>query len=146
MPPPPRGKDWYVTWRDINGRVYYNLVLVPGRRGLTQIFEEAALEVHKWLLKLRNAKIMVAYTVFLGRAKELGGKKVWPKVVLLIGRAGIAVQVPSPVIIGRAWDLLEAAKRVNEKISPYDFRKSGGSGDDSKEYDDFNPSDVDGTA
>ena len=146
MPPPPRGKDWYVTWRDIDGRVYYNLVLVPGRRGLTQIFEEAALEIHKWLSQLRDAKVMVSYTVFLGRAKERGGKKVWPKVVLLIGRAGIAVQVPSPVIIGRVWDLLEAAKRVNEKISPYDFRESDGSGDDGKEYDDFNPSDVDDVA
>jgi hypothetical protein len=146
LPPPPRGKDWYVTWRDINGRVYYNLVLVPGRRGQTEIFEEAALKIHQWLSQLPNAKLMVSLTVFLGRAKERGGKKVWPKVVLLVGRAGIAVQIPSPVIIGRVWDLLEAAKRVNEKISPYDFRESGGGSDDAKEYDDFNLPDVDDVA
>jgi hypothetical protein len=142
LPPPPRGKDWYVAAREVNGRVYYNLVAMPGRRGLSEILMEAALEIHKWLSQLRDAKIMVSYTMFLGRAKERGGKKVWPKVVLLIGRAGVAVQVPSPVIIGRMWDILEVAKRINEKISPYDFGRS----EDREEVDDFNLPDTEDVA
>jgi len=135
----PRGRDWYVVKREYNGREFYNLVARPGMRGLIQILEEALLEVHKWVAQRRD-NIMVTLTVFLGRAKEdrRTGKKVWPKVVILVGRGGIAVQVPSPVIIGRIWELLSVAKKVNAKISPYDFNDSEDSGVDS-----FNPPDAD---
>ena len=64
---------------------------------------------------------------------------VYPKVTLLVGRSGIAIQIPNAVIIGRIWDILTVAKRVNAKIRPYDFSDSEDSG-----VDNFNPPDMDG--
>ena len=81
----------------------------------------------------------MSYTEFVGKGKQdkRTGKMVYPKIVLLIGRSGIAVQIPSPLIIGRIWDVLVVAKKVNAKISPYDFSDAEDSGD-------FNPPDVEG--
>ena len=136
----PRGRDWRVERREYNGREYLNLVARPGARSRSQILEEALFEVHKWLTR-QSKDMMVSYTEFVGRGKQdrRTGKTVYPKVVLLIGRSGIAVQIPNAVIIGRIWDILTVAKKVNAKISPYDFSDAEDSG-----VDNFNPPDVDG--
>ena len=135
----PRGRDWRVEKREHNGREFYNLVVRPGVRGVVQILEEALPKVHEWVTRQPNNRLMVSYTMFIGKAKkDKSGNTIWPKVVLLIGRGGIAVQVPSPVIIGRIWDLLVVAKKVNAKISPYDFSDAEDSGIDS-----FSPPDAD---
>jgi len=135
----PRGRDWRVEKRVYNGREFYNLVARPGARSRSQILEEALLKVHEWLSQQPNDKLMVSYTEFVGKGKQdkRTGKTVYPKVVLLVGRSGIAVQIPNAVIIGRIWDILTVAKKVNAKISPYDFSDAEDSGD-------FNPPDVEG--
>jgi len=137
----PRGRDWRVEKRTHNGREFYNLVARPGARSRSQILEEALLKVHEWLTQQPNDKIMVSYTEFVGKGKQdkRTGKMVYPKVTLLVGRSGIAVQIPNAVIIGRIWDILTVAKKVNAKISPYDFSDAEDSG-----VDNFNPPDVDG--
>ena len=141
----PRGRDWYVRAREYNGREYYDLVAQPGVRGLVEILKEALPKVHAWVSKQPDSRLMVQLTVFLGRGRKRGdGKMVYPQAKLLVGKGGIAVQIPHPVIIGRVWDLLVIAKEVNAKISPYDFSDAGG--DDGKEYDDFNPPDVNDVA
>ena len=133
----PRGRDWRVEVRQHNGRDYYNLVVRPGMRSVIQILEEALPKVHEWITRQPDDRLMVSYTMFIGKAKkDRSGNVIYPKVVLLIGRSGVAVQVPSPVIIGRIWELLVVAKKVNAKISPYDFSDSEDSGTDS-----FNPPD-----
>ena len=136
----PRGRDWRVEKRLYNEREFLNLVVRPGVRSRSQILEEALPRIHEWLTR-QPKDMMVAYVEFVGRAKEdrRTGKKVWPKVTLLVGRNGIAIQIPNAVIIGRIWDLLVVAKKVNAKISPYDF----GDAEDS-DVDNFNPPDVDG--
>jgi hypothetical protein len=137
----PRGRDWRVEKRPYNGRDYYNLVVLPGVRGTIQILKEAIPKVHEWLLQLRDP-IMVSYVAIVGKSKEdkRTGKKVWPMVKILIGKSGIAIQIPNAVVIGKVWEYLVVAKEINAKISPYDF--SGGS-DNGSEYDNFNPPDVD---
>jgi len=135
----PRGRDWYVAPNEVNGRTYYNLMVKPGVRGTLQILKEAAFEVHKWLTQLSDPTIMVSYVAFVGRSKvdKRTGKKVTPMVKILIGRSGIAVQIPNAVVIGKVWDYLLVAKEVNAKISPYDF---GGIEDgEDKNVDEFNP-------
>jgi hypothetical protein len=137
----PRGRDWRVEKRTHNGREFYNLVVRPGVRGRSQILEEALLKVHEWLTHQPNDKLMVSYMEVVGKGKQdrKTGKMVYPKVVLLVGRSGIAVQIPNAVIIGRIWDILTVAKKVNAKISPYDFSDAEDSG-----VDNFNPPDVNG--
>jgi len=132
----PRGRDWYVAPNEVNGRTYYNLMVKPGVRGTLQILKEAAFEVHKWLTQLSDPTIMVSYVAFVGRSKvdKRTGKKVTPMVKILIGRSGIAVQIPNAVVIGKVWDYLLVAKEVNAKISPYDFSDAEDSG-----VDNFNP-------
>jgi len=133
----PRGRDWRVEKREFNGREFYNLVARPGMRSLIQILEEAILKVHEWVTQQQDDRLMVSYTMFVGRAKkDRSGKTIWPKVVMLIGRSGVAIQIPNPVIIGRVWDLLVVAKKANAKISPYDFSNSE---DADADYDSFNP-------
>jgi hypothetical protein len=133
----PRGRDWRVEKREFNGREFYNLVARPGMRSLIQILEEAIPKVHEWVTQQQDDRLMVSYTMFVGRAKkDRSGRTIWPKVVILIGRSGVAVQIPNPVIIGRVWDLLVVAKKANAKISPYDFSNSEDAGAD---YDSFNP-------
>jgi hypothetical protein len=136
----PRGRDWRVERREYNGREFYNLVVRPGMRSILQILEEALPKVHEWISQQPNDRLMVSYTMFVGKAKQdrRTGKTVWPKVVILVGRSGIAVQIPNAVIIGRIWDLLTVAKRINAKISPYDFSDAEDSG-----VDNFNPPDMD---
>ena len=136
----PRGRDWRIEKREYNGREFYNLVVRPGMRSILQILEEALPKVHEWISQQPNDRLMVSYTMFIGRAKQdrRTGKTVWPKVVILVGRSGIAVQIPNAVIIGRIWDLLTVAKRINAKISPYDFSDAEDSG-----VDNFNPPDMD---
>jgi hypothetical protein len=130
-----RGRDWRVEKRPYNGREFYNLVVRPGMRSMPQILEEALPKVHEWVAKQPNDKLMVSFTMFVGRAKkDRSGRTVWPKVTILVGRGGIAVQIPNPVIIGRIWELLVVAKKVNAKISPYDFSDAEDSG-----VDNFNP-------
>ena len=109
-------------------------------RSTPQILEEALPKVHEWLTRQPNDKLMVSYTMFVGKAKkDKSGNVVWPKVTLLVGRSGVAIQIPNAVIIGRIWDVLVVAKRINAKISPYDFSDAEDSG-----VDNFNPPDVDG--
>ena len=136
----PRGRDWRVEKREYNGREFYNLVARPGARSRSQILEEALLKVHEWLTR-QSKDMMVQYVEFVGKGRQdkRTGKMVYPKVVLLVGRSGIAIQIPSPLIIGRIWDILVVAKKVNAKISPYDFSDAEDSG-----VDNFNPPDIDG--
>jgi hypothetical protein len=118
----------------------------PGVRGTVQILEEALIKVHEWLTQQPDSTIMVSYVAVVGKAKEdrRTGKKVWPMVKILIGKSGIAVQIPNAVVIGKVWDYLVVAKKVNAKISPYDFSNAEDSED--KGVDEFNPPDVDGVA
>jgi hypothetical protein len=137
----PRGRDWYVRSRTYNGREYYDLVAQPGVRGVVEILKEALPKVHEWVSKQPDSRIMVSFTMFLGRSrKRSDGKMVYPQIKLLVGKGGVAVQIPHPVIIGRMWDLLRIAEEVNKQISPHDLS------DDGREYDDFNPPDADEVA
>jgi len=129
----PRGRDWLVRAREVNGRTFYDLVARPGMRSTPQILKEALPEVHKWVTQHAKGPIMVRFTMIVGQKRQRNGRVIWPQVTLLIGSGGIAVQIPNPVVIGRIWDILLVAKEVNAKISPYDF-SSGDSDDDS-----FNP-------
>jgi hypothetical protein len=119
----PRGRDWFVRSREYNGRTYYDLVARPGMRGTGQILREAIPKVHEWLVQQANPSLMVAFTAIVGKAKEdrRTGRKVFPTVKLLIGRSGVAVQIPNAVVIGKVWEYLVIAKEINAKISPYDF-------------------------
>jgi len=136
----PRGRDWQVTVREFNGKTYYNLVVKPGIRGTLDILREAVPAVHEWVSRLpvKNPP-MVSLTLFMGRARQdKNGRKVWPKLVILVGRGGVAVQVPNPIIIGRMWDILTVINEINSRISPYDFSNPRDD-DEGKEFDDFNP-------
>jgi hypothetical protein len=82
---------------------------------------------------------MVSYTIFMGKARERNGQRIWPKVVILIGKGGVAVQIPSPIIVGRMWHILQVVKEINEQISPYDFGSARNDDDEDRQVDEFNP-------
>jgi len=81
------GRDWKVVETVRGGRKYYNLRLYPGERGVYQILREEAEALTE---AAKQLGAMISYTVFLGGNK---------RVVLLIGEAGMVVQIPKPVSV-----------------------------------------------
>jgi hypothetical protein len=127
-----------VRVREYSGRQFYDLVAQPGIRGLTEILKEALPKVHEWVTR-QPSNVMVQFTVFLGRGRQdRNGRTIWPQVKLLVGKGGIVVQIPHPVIIGRVWSILAVAEEINRHISPYNFTDDV----EGSQVDDFNPPDV----
>jgi len=81
------GRDWRVVEVKRNGKKFYNLRLYPGERGIYQILREEAGAIMEVAKKLGA---MISYTIFVGGNK---------RIVLLIGEAGVVVQIPKPVSI-----------------------------------------------
>lgn len=81
------GRDWKVVEVKRNGKKFYNLRLYPGERGIYQILREEAEALIETAKKLGA---MISYTIFVGGDK---------RIALLIGEAGVVVQIPKPVSI-----------------------------------------------
>jgi len=82
------GRDWRVVETVRNGRKYYNLKLYPSERAVFQILKEEAGAIMEVAKKL---DAMISYTVFTGNKR----------VVLLIGEAGVVIQIPKPILISK---------------------------------------------
>ena len=82
------GRDWRVVETIRNGRKYFNLKLYPSERGVFQILKEEAGAIMEVAKKL---DAMISYTVFTGNKR----------VVLLIGEAGVVIQIPKPILISK---------------------------------------------
>ena len=83
------GKDWQVVETIRNGRKYFNLKLYPSERGVFRILKEEAGAIMEVAKKLGA---MISYTIFVSGNK---------RIVLLIGEAGIVVQIPKPISINK---------------------------------------------